>query len=209
MENASIYNEESRIEDNKVPENIYHISTVNHDGETFEPRYYDNDNVKKDMERRVKRVCFSDSINGALYSIFPNGAYDIDLFVHIPGNHVKVYETTSDDIYDSDITHELWVKEPVEMKCIGKIHVSSISNKSHTIEVDKNKSGYGKRKYHEPRWNWIEKYDKSSIEESSKPEKCSKCGSTNIGVYIEGEPIYKCKDCGKYLGVVEFPKKKS
>ena len=209
MENTIMYNEETRIEDSKIPENIYHISTVNHNGETFEPRYYDNDNVKKDMERRVKRVCFSDSINGALYSIFPNGAYDIDLYVHIPGNKVKVYSTTSDDIYDSDITHELWVKEPVDMKCIGKIHVSGVSNKSHTLEVDKDKSGYGKRKYYEPRWNWVEKYDKEITKESAKPAKCSKCGSSNIGVYIQGEPIYKCNDCGEYLGVVDFPNKKS
>lgn len=163
--NESHIEEETRIDDDKVPENIYHISTVNHDGETFEPRYYDNDNVKKDMERRVKRVCFSDSIDGALYSIFPNGAYDIDLFVHVPGNRVKIYKTTSDDIYDSDITHELWVKEPVEMKCIGKIHVSGISNKYHILEVDKDKSGYGKRKYYEPRWNWTEKYNKESIDQ--------------------------------------------
>lgn len=160
-------NEETRIDDDKIPENIYHISTVNHNGEVFEPRYYDNDNVKKDMERRVKRVCFSDSINGAFYSIFPNGAYDIDLFVHVPGHKVKVYETTEYDIYDSDITHEVWVKEPVEMKCIGKIHVSGVSKKYHTLEIDKDKSGYGKKKYYEPIWNWVERYENSSIKENS------------------------------------------
>ena len=112
------------------------------------------------MERKVKRVCFSDSITRALYSIFPNGAYDADFYVHVPNSDCKVYKTTSDDIYDADITHELWIKEPVQMKCIGKIHVNGVSDKTHTIDVDKDKAGYGKKKYHETRWNWVEKYEK-------------------------------------------------
>ena len=158
--NKSSIKEETRIEDNKLPKHIYHISYINHDGETFEPRTYDNDNVKNGMERKVKRVCFSDSITRALYSIFPNGAYDADFYVHVPNSDCKVYKTTSDDIYDADITHELWIKEPVQMKCIGKIHVNGVSDKTHTIDVDKDKAGYGKKKYHETRWNWVEKYEK-------------------------------------------------
>ena len=158
--NKSSIKEETRIEDNKLPKHIYHISYVNHDGETFEPRTYDNDNVKNGMERKVKRVCFSDSVTRALYSIFPNGAYDADFYVHVPNSDCKVYKTTSDDIYDADITHELWIKEPVQMKCIGKIHVNGVSDKTHTIDVDKDKAGYGKKKYHETRWKWVEKYEK-------------------------------------------------
>ena len=158
--NDNTLQEETRIEDNKLPKHIYHISYINHDGETFEPRTYDNDNVKNGMERKVKRVCFSDSITRALYSIFPNGAYDADFYVHVPNSDCKVYKTTSDDIYDADITHELWIKEPVQMKCIGKIHVNGVSDKTHTIDVDKDKAGYGKKKYHETRWNWVEKYEK-------------------------------------------------
>ena len=33
------------------------------------------------------------------------------------------------------------------------------------------------------------------------PEKCTECGS-EIGVYIQGEPIYKCTKCGKYYGTM-------
>ena len=163
--------EEARLEENKIP-CLYHLSTENHDGDVFEPRYYDNDNVKAGIERRVKRICFSDNINGCIYSIFPNGAYDIDLYVHIPASEVsKVYKTTSDDIYDSEITHELWVKEPVTMKCIGKIHISGVDkNKEKILNSDKDKTGYGKRKYYEPRWNWVEKINEatSSSEYSMK-----------------------------------------
>lgn len=159
----SILTEETRLDN--TPSNMYHLSTENHDGDVFEPRYYDNDNVKAGTERRVKRICFSDSINGCIYSIFPSGAYDVDLYVHIPGSEVtKVYETTQDDIYDSKITHELWVKEPVTMKCIGKIHISGVyKDKVKVLEADKDKTGYGKRKYYEPRWNWVEKINEASI----------------------------------------------
>lgn len=169
----SILTEETRLDN--APSNMYHLSTENHDGDVFEPRYYDNDNVKAGTERRVKRICFSDSINGCIYSIFPSGAYDVDLYVHVPGSEVtKVYETTPDDIYDSNITHELWVKEPVTMKCIGKIHISGVyKDKVKVLEADKDKTGYGKRKYYEPRWNWVEKINEatSSSEYSMKPLK--------------------------------------
>lgn len=170
----SILTEETRLDN--APSNMYHLSTENHNGDVFEPRYYDNDNVKAGTERRVKRICFSDSINGCIYSIFPSGAYDVDLYVHIPGSEVtKVYETTQDDIYDSKITHELWVKEPVTMKCIGKIHISGVyKDKVKVLEADKDKTGYGKRKYYEPRWNWVEKINEAtapSSEYSMKPLK--------------------------------------
>ena len=36
---------------------------------------------------------------------------------------------------------------------------------------------------------------------SKGPKKCPKCGG-KVGVFIEGEPIYKCIKCGKFLGVV-------
>lgn len=36
---------------------------------------------------------------------------------------------------------------------------------------------------------------------SKGPKKCPECGG-KVGVFIEGEPIYKCVECGKYLGVV-------
>jgi len=40
------------------------------------------------------------------------------------------------------------------------------------------------------------------------PEKCPTCGS-KVGLYIQGEPIYRCsnKKCGRYFGVMPFPKK--
>lgn len=67
-----------------------------------------------------------------------------------------------------------------------------------------------------PLIRWVLKDDKAlnklkkdiegeNMNESAKPKKCSQCGSDEIGTFIEGEPIYKCKKCGKYLGTVPFP----
>ena len=36
------------------------------------------------------------------------------------------------------------------------------------------------------------------------PEKCDKCGG-DVVVQIHGEPVYICKDCGKYFGTMPFP----
>ena len=37
------------------------------------------------------------------------------------------------------------------------------------------------------------------------PEKCDKCGG-KVVLQIHGEPVYVCKDCGKYFGTMPFPK---
>lgn len=69
---------------------------------------------------------------------------------------------------------------------------------------------YGKPLYQDEYQIVISKeLDESTVLESKKvkdlgPKVCSKCGSKNIGVFFQGEPIYKCKDCGEYLGTVPF-----
>lgn len=69
---------------------------------------------------------------------------------------------------------------------------------------------YGKPLYQDEYQIVISKeLDESAVLESKKvkdlgPKVCSKCGSKNIGVFFQGEPIYKCKDCGEYLGTVPF-----
>ena len=47
------------------------------------------------------------------------------------------------------------------------------------------------------------------IHEAAKSMTCNKCGSNNVAVYLRGEPVYICKDCDAYLGVVPFPKNES
>ena len=64
---------------------------------------------------------------------------------------------------------------------------------------------------------WTEKMKKTGeLNESKKkkqikndegelvPETCDKCGG-KVVVQIHGEPVYVCKDCGKYFGTMPFP----
>ena len=37
------------------------------------------------------------------------------------------------------------------------------------------------------------------------PEKCDKCGG-DVCIKIQGEPVYVCKECGKYFGTMPFKK---
>lgn len=36
------------------------------------------------------------------------------------------------------------------------------------------------------------------------PAKCPKCGA-DVGLYIKGEPVFLCSECGEYLGTMKFP----
>lgn len=65
----------------------------------------------------------------------------------------------------------------------------------------------------------MEYYMQSSISEGRKkvvkndkgeivPEKCDKCGG-KVVLQIHGEPVYVCKDCGKYFGTMPFTLKEN
>ena len=107
---------------------LYHLSTVNHDGETFIPRvpldaYYGGEYEN----RTTKRVCFSKTITGACLALNFYGGYDV-MYVHVPCdidsiNPKKIYETTNDDVFDGEFCEEVWIKQKVKVKCIGKIRV--------------------------------------------------------------------------------------
>lgn len=66
---------------------------------------------------------------------------------------------------------------------------------------------------------WTEEMKKSHMLDESKkiirnnkgevvPEKCDKCGG-KVVCQIHGEPVYVCKDCGKYFGTMPFTLKES
>ena len=171
LENFNLLTEETLM--NNLPNHIYHLSYDKHEDEVFKPRHFDSDNINNKMERDVARICFSDSINGALQSICDTGTYNFDMYVHIPANveegkDIKFYSTTTKDIYDTEITHEIWSKEPTKIVCIGKIHVYGINpDKYKDIEIsDKAKVNYKKLRFFEYKWKWIEQYfpDKSLYE---------------------------------------------
>ena len=62
-------------------------------------------------------------------------------------------------------------------------------------------------------WTEAENGKKKTLNEAKRndegkvvPEKCDKCGG-KVVLQIHGEPVYVCKDCGKYFGTMPFSDK--
>lgn len=73
--------------------------------------------------------------------------------------------------------------------------LKALEDEDYNIEFESNKDKWlvnGDGEY------WLD-------EEGNKvPAKCPKCGA-DVGVYIKGEPVFLCSECGEYLGTVKFP----
>lgn len=103
---------------------LYHISQVNHDGETFFPRVPAN--RMKGEDAITPRVCFAESIEGAMDAIgmCPGSAYEKFFFVHVPEDFEELMDEGSfvfpgDAVPDSDETHEIWCTDMVKMRCVA------------------------------------------------------------------------------------------
>lgn len=83
---------------------------------------------------RIKRICVSESIDGALTSLLSSDseAFGKHLFVHVPENleilesKNKIFMPTTKLVPDVEVTGERWIKCPVKMKCIGEVEVMTI-----------------------------------------------------------------------------------
>lgn len=110
---------------------LYHLSEENHNGEVFKPKvpdsYYQDcyGNPLEDVQTR--RVCFSKSITGALLSTTSESGY-YTRYLHVPAEPEKldpkrIHEVTEEEVPDGPYCEEVWVKQNVKMKCIGKIYI--------------------------------------------------------------------------------------
>ena len=135
--------------------NLYHISTVNHNGEVFHPRVPDCCVSDEQENQDIKRVCFSSTISGAYRAITFSWEIGEECYVHVPeniDNIIKrggVYKPSHLLVWDSDFTNEYWVRRPVKMKCIGKA-------KFYYNEFDC--CHYGGPWRPKVRFKWIERY---------------------------------------------------
>ena len=124
--------------------NLYHLSMVNHDGDTFKPRvpdsagtfYFNKDTGKvsyakdknaKAVKEEIKtpRVSFGRSIQGCMNAV-PWCKSRMIWYVHKPVDiNLKYLRPASvTDVPDRDTSNEMWYLKPVKMKCIGMIFVS-------------------------------------------------------------------------------------
>ena len=165
---------------------VYHLSQTNLDGKTIRPTVPSNYMTKNGYEDdKTKRVCFATSIDGCLRGLSLN-CEGMKLFVHVPDGNYNIYKPSNKEVPDASITGEVWIKKAVKMKCIGQIYVIG----------DKGEDGipykYGDKtaELYDWEWKWIDKFNESYIEESSKYKYSPPYTSEEIK-RVYGNKVYK------------------
>lgn len=107
---------------------LYHIS--NRKGITnINPSIPNNFMTKNGYEEnKTKRVCFAPSVDQCLMGLSRN-CEGGEFYVYAPDGDYKTYTPSIKEVPDVKITGEVWIKEPVNVKCVGKIKVLD-ANKS-------------------------------------------------------------------------------
>ncbi len=138
---------------------LYHLSEINHNGETFHPILMTPDRAMWGEDCTVKRTCFSSSIQGAINALsFSEDPFKKDcfLYVHTPTNltSLEVYKPDKKEVPDCEFTNEYWVLNDVTLKCLGKvIIINRIKNYYTTYYQD------WKIQIDKYIWKWKGKYD--------------------------------------------------
>ena len=109
---------------------LYWLSEHDYDGKTILPkipRNYFTENGYED--NTTKRLCFAPSVDKCLTAISQNLSGKT-FTVYEPDKKITtVFKPNRGAVPDSEITGELWVKEPVRLKAVGKIIVSGDDGK--------------------------------------------------------------------------------
>lgn len=133
---------------------IYHLSTVNSNNKILYPRIPDNYFTKNGFEDgKTSRVCFAKTIDGALAALSMN-LEGKTLYVHVPYEKVKYSDAVN--VPDSKITKEVWVREPVKIKCIGTIKVGEAIEKPLPFKYGNN---YAELYYW--KWRWLKRFNET------------------------------------------------
>lgn len=192
---------------------LYHVSFDDDlDGKTLTPRIpiwiknrlkEDPKKFKQDMEAlkrsdeeydnfsygyeeyKTPRVCFSNSINGAINSIVGETSklrlHEQTLYVYVPEKPVSEYKVKTNkqinkdgDVFDSRATNETWILEPVKLKFYGTIVVDKVTRQPFDVKFS-NDTHKTIAKY-TFEWHWFYKQTKS-INEKIRDKK--KNGTVN------------------------------
>lgn len=143
-----------KLFESQSEDQLYFLSDKNLNNQTLQPRIPNNYLTKNGYEdNTIKRICFAPSIENCLTALSSN-IDEKEFYVHIPIGDYETYIPTLKEVPDRNITKEIWIEEPVKVKCIGKI-----------LAIDNSKEGitykYGKDKeatLYTWDYEWIEKY---------------------------------------------------
>lgn len=143
--------------------------------EVLEKNKTDNSKTGTGFEEyKTPRVCFSNSIEGCLNAIINDiGRLELagkTLYVYTPEKPISEYKHKTNkqilkdgDIFDANITNEMWILEPVNLKYIGSIVVDKVTNEH--IKKFANNKNRSIIKY-DYKWHWFHKI-KNRINEST------------------------------------------
>ena len=144
--NTIWFNDEEEIEESYRPK-LYHLSK-NDNLKTVKAEIPDNYFTKNGYEEnKTERACFAPSINKCLMGLSRNCKGE-ELYVYIPDGEYDTYKPSKEEVPDSVVTGETWIKQDTKVKCIGKIKVLGDSGK------DGREFKYGDKKAELYDWDW-------------------------------------------------------
>ena len=132
---------------------IYHLSSEILKSTILHPRIPETA-VDCYEDTQTPRVCFSESIDGALSALQGDvGRY----YVYSPKDISKcfIYRPTEKEVFDSPYTKEVWVLNSVELICIGIIENRGVTSKT---EYQMVYPPYDTFHYRYCDWIWKEKF---------------------------------------------------
>lgn len=105
---------------NESSENLYHLSEYEGIKE-LHPSIPSNFLTKNGYEEnKTPRVCFTNSIDKCLTALSEN-CENKKYYIYTPDGDYDIYTPSISEVPDRNITGEVWIKESVKVKCIGKI----------------------------------------------------------------------------------------
>lgn len=117
---------------------------------------------------KTPRICFSNSIEGALNAIInPNKRLHLagkQIYVFVPEKPISEYKTRSNkvikkngDVFDANVTNEMWILEPCKVKFIGSIVVDKVAAKKRKKFTNNKEMNVMEYSY---KWRWYHKISK-------------------------------------------------
>lgn len=117
---------------------------------------------------KTPRICFSNSIEGALNAIInPNKRLHLagkQIYVFVPEKPISEYKTRSNkvikkngDVFDANVTNEMWILEPCKVKFIGSIVVDKVTAKKRKKFTNNKEMNVMEYSY---KWRWYHKISK-------------------------------------------------
>ena len=117
---------------------------------------------------KTPRICFSNSIEGALNAIInPNKRLHLagkQIYVFVPEKPISEYKTRSNkvikkngDVFDANVTNEMWILEPCKVKFIGSIVVDKVTAKKRKKFTNNKEMNVMEYSY---KWRWYHKIAK-------------------------------------------------